>query len=344
MMTDAVHTADVRLTLEGLIAALEPLAKVLDQRFEQSAPRAASVAWSDGRVTLSAGVNGCRLTLRAEGEAKLANLREAVGYHAEAAGIAPCIRWRQGRPAGLPGNMMLAKVVRNQRISPSFRRLRLAGDFSRLAGGGPHVRLNLGPAGAGWPHCDGSGTTTWPGGIGAWHRPPYTIRAMGADCSWIDIDVVLHDGGRVTDWLSRCSIGEPLALSGPGGKAPGTAEWVGYVGDETALPVIAYTLARLTPETRGTACLIVPDPRDRQVLAHPPGIDVRWLTRGFGTSLMNAITELAIPDGPRFVFVAGERRQVDNARAHLARQGLAKHEMQAVAYWQAAVRHEDAAA
>ncbi|MCQ0971128.1 siderophore-interacting protein [Paracoccus sp. TK19116] len=329
----AIQAAHVGLHFDRLLAALEPLATVLESRFDRSADGDASVAWSDGRVTLSAAAGESRMTLRAASEAKLANLREAVGYYAQEAGVAARITWQAGRPVGLPGNMMLARIMDNRQISPSFRRLRLSGDFSHFATGAPHFRLNFGPAGADLPHCDETGTTFWPGGMAAWHRPPYTVRAMDTSCRWIDVDIVLHEGGRVTDWLSTCQVGEQVALTGPGGKAPGVADWIGYVGDETAMPVIAQALTRLSPKTRGAVRLLVPDPRDRQTLDHPDGVEIEWLTHDMGLGLSDAVMGLEVPQGCRHVFVAGERHEIDRARTHLLAQGLSKTEFQAAAYW-----------
>lgn len=324
----ATQAAQLALRFEVVVGLLQPVLKALDLRMLRDGAGGAQVDLPGGRLLLVQDNADTRLTLEAVDEARLARLRDAISHYAGDHGLC----WQADRQPCRPENFSLARIARNERLSPSFRRLRLAGDFARFREGGPHFRLIFGPEGADWPHCDQTGATIWPGGVDVWHRPPYTVRALDPEARWLDVDVVLHDGGRVTDWAGRSRPGDLVALTGPGGKAPQAAGWVAYIGDETALPVIARRLETLPRQTRGVARLFVADPRDRQPIAHPAGVDLQWRHHRDGRPL-DEITALTPPASDRFVFFAGERAQAAAARDRLGEAGFQRGEFHAAAYW-----------
>lgn len=337
----ASHSAMLHLPFQRLVTALRPVTEALALPVAQEAEDSATVQLPGGALMIRVRDAGCRLVLEADDEGRLAQLREAVTHYLSEQGLGAALEWQADRRRARPDNLTIAVIDSSIRLSPSFQRLRLSGDFARFRDGGLHFRLIFGPEGADWPISDETGTTVWPGGIDAWHRPPYTIRAMDPECRWIDVDVVLHAGGRVTDWVAACRPGDRVALTGPGGKAPQIAGWIGYVGDETALPVIARMLEILPPETTGAARIFVPDLRDAQALRHPAGVDLQWLVRdadggadgGVDGSPLAALKGLTPPDTDRFVFFAAERQEAVAAREHLAGLGLARGEFHGAAYW-----------
>lgn len=240
----------------------------------------AVITLADARLVMTADQGATLLRIEAGDAGRLASIRETVSYIVGELQLPVPLEWAADRTEARPANLTIARIAANDRISPSFQRLRLTGDFRAFEGGGFHFRLIFGPKGVDWPSADATGKVVWPGGIDAWHRPPYTIRAIDPGCRWIDVDIFLHDGGRVTDWVSRARPGDEVALTGPGGKAPQAAGWIGYVGDETALPVIARALQTLPEDTRGEVCLFIADEHDRQALKHPAGVNLRWLVHG----------------------------------------------------------------
>lgn len=332
----ATHSANLQIPFERLIASLQPVTDALNLTVERKGDNGATLHLPGGALEVAPQQAGCALTLEAGDESQLTQLREAVTYYLTEQGLGERLTWRADKKAGLrPANLTTARIADSQRISPSFQRLRLEGDFARFRDGGLHFRLIFGPEGADWPVCDETGSAIWSGGPDAWHRPPYTIRAMDADAGWIDVDVVLHAGGRVTDWIAECRVGDEVALTGPGGKVPQIAGWIGYIGDETALPVIARMLDILPAETRGTACIFVPDLRDAQPLRHPEGVDLQWRLRSESDGPLTALRELSAPATDRFVFFAAEREEATAAREHLAAAGYGRGEFLAAAYWTA---------
>ena len=121
---------------------------------------------------------------------------------------------------------------------------------------------------------------------------------------------------------------------GPGGGWLPEKSWLGLYGDETALPAIARMLAAAAPDSTGVAVIVISHANDVQVLGHPEGVSVKWLLRGRDASLIDELKALQLPeDQQRFVWFAGEKREVEAARKHLATLGLRKSEWQAAAYW-----------
>lgn len=244
------------------------------------------------------------------------------------------VEWREVK-AGKT-RLTMAEAVWCRQISPSFKRVRLAGDFSAFLSGGLHFRLLIAPDGAAWPEPDANGDLIWPGGIDAWHRPPYTIRAMGADADWLEMDIFLHDGGRVTEWAADLQPRDTVALTGPGGRGIRPAAWLGLVGDETALPVILRAVEAAGPDTQGAVSILIADPADIQPVAAPPGLQLDWVLRREGRSLPDLFRALPIPpDTDRFMFFAGERQEATEARDHVKALGLSNGEYHCASSWTA---------
>jgi hypothetical protein len=110
------------------------------------------------------------------------------------------------------------------------------------------------------------------------HRPVYTTREVALledEAARITVDIFLHAGGRVTDWMGRVRPGNEITITGPGGGGRPGAPWMALTGDETAVPVIARILAEADPATRGGVILFVPengdDPARHLSRARDPG-------------------------------------------------------------------------
>lgn len=288
-----------------------------------------------GLIRAEAAAEGVALSLRSEMPQALAALRGALERFAAGAGLAAPVWHGDVAQSVDRTRLTLARAVSVRQVSPSFRRVRLEGDFAAFVGGPVHFRLVLGAAGAALPQPGADGTLVWPGGIAAWHRPPYTVRALDPAGRWMEFDVFLHEGGRVTDWTATLRPGDPVALTGPGGKAVRQAAWMGMAGDETALPVILRAIEAAGPETRGHALILVADPADAQPVDTPPGLRLDWVPRSAGRSLTDLFRSLTPPEGERMMFFAGERAESRQARDHALSLGLQAAEIHAAAYWTA---------
>lgn len=274
-----------------------------------------------------------RFDLASRDGAALLNLRDTLSWHLEQEGVKDRLIWAKKAGGARPANLVIGQVAAVTALSPSFRRVRVAGDFTRFRANALHFRILMGPEGADWPVSDDTGGTVWQGGIEAWHRPVYTIRAICPDATWIEFDVFLHDGGRVTGWTASLVVGQEIALTGPGGSGISAAPWLGLFGDETAMPVVIRMIEGAAEGAVGVAALLVASKADVQPVACPEGITLTWLFRDQGSSLLDALRAMVLPDGPRYVFFASEGSEAATAREIGAELGLGRKEMHAVAYW-----------
>lgn len=174
-------------------------------------------------------------------------------------------------------------------------------------------------------------------------RRTYTVRAVDHTARTIAVDFVVHgDDGLAGPWAAAAQPGDKLALSGPGGGyAPVADPDVTHVllGDDSALPAIGAALESMADTATGVALVEVAGPADEQQIAHPAGVDLRWLHRDAtgaqpGTLLLDAARALPRASRPVQVFAHGERTAMKAIRRLLQDDwGLEKHEMSLSAYW-----------
>lgn len=287
-------------------------------RFKQVA-NASQLPMSEEHGTLCITLPRATLTVRAEAgatalevsspdEVGLQLVRDMIAERVSAQGLT--VHWRGVEVGRQPGNQSRARVRSVERLSPSYTRVQIVGpQLARFAEGALHFRLLFGPEGAAWPATDANGVTQWPGGIEAWHRPVYTTREIEVadDETRIVFDVFRHDGGRVTDWTDRVELGTEVAMTGPGGgKMPAPARWMAFVGDETAVPVIARILAAMPADVQGEAVLFVPEAADIQELPRPAGVTLRWVLRDEAMSPLEALHGWPCP--PRTALCSSRQR------------------------------------
>jgi NADPH-dependent ferric siderophore reductase len=260
--------------------------------------------------------------------------------------------------------LLTLHMLRRERVSPSFARVTLSGgDIARFAplGSDQWFRLFL-------PVGDAS-LTRLPARLDALaylrylaisknERPVlrnYTVRAFrseGADGPELDVDFVIHGSaaagtaGPAATWAQTCRPGDPVAILDEGIMfTPHDPDArVALVGDETAVPAAAGVLASLPSHARGVAVLEVPEAADRQELAAPDGVDVRWVVRADrgavpGRAALRALAETPHPDAAFFGWAAGEQALASGARRWWVSQGVAKEAIRFCGYWKAGARH-----
>jgi len=311
------------------------------------------------RVALE--VQGNRLEMRvcgaalafeigAASENMLYFLREAVAEHLEeiAPEAAERLNW-QGAPASAarPPNFTELRLERRSAPMPGLMRLHFAAEEGlRWLSDGLHVKLMV-PAAPGrapvWPGVAANGRTLWPRGDDRLHVRYFTLSDVTDEGLRVEIDVVHHAGGRISDWAARAAPGARAGIMGPGGGQPPPAgRAVVMVADMTGLPALRRILAGPDAPRRGAILLGLGDATGLDAYLPPHGLT-------FGhcppADLPERAAGLLADLPPRtFVWVAAERATAERARTACA--GLPEADKEIVTYWKSgrrgdATRHDE---
>jgi NADPH-dependent ferric siderophore reductase len=165
----------------------------------------------------------------------------------------------------------------------------------------------------------------------------YTVRSLTGE--ELEIDVVIHEVGLVTEWAARDAahdpVGDTVTITESKGSfaMPADAAWLMLVGDLTAMPAM-YRIATTTSlPTRIWA--EVPDELAGYL---PSGPDVTWLTPpAAGQSrLAEVVEKIDWPEGEGYFWMAGESAQMRSIRKHLMRERrLPNSAYDVMGYWRA---------
>jgi NADPH-dependent ferric siderophore reductase len=244
----------------------------------------------------------------------------------------------------------LATVTAREPLTPLMVRFTLsAPDFADLGGEEPGEIITLGwsPPGeelilpeAGW---------RFRGREQHWRN--FTVRAYRPEREEIDVDFFLHgDDGRASAWALRAAPGDRIGFAGPRThwrEHNGGADWSLLVADETGLPALLAILEALPTGHRATALVEVGDDAERQPVESAADVELHWLSRGgrapgTTTVLMDALRDLALPDGRGRAWGGAETRAMRAVRDHLREQrGLARAAVQALGYWKHSATPEE---
>lgn len=228
-------------------------------------------------------------------------------------------------------------------VTPSVRRVVLAGSAEAVASAGPTVTLlvpRVGDPDPRWPQVARDGRIVWPAGAHGVALRSYTARRQDPAAGVVEIDFVLHGDGPAAAWAAAAAPGARLAVAGAATLGERPAGHLLLVGDETALPAITRILGEADPGTRGLALVEVADAAEEQPVPGPAAVTVRWLHRdgtppGESTLLPEAVAALEPFGGPDlFAWVGAESAAVRAIRADLrARWGLGRAQHHAIGYW-----------
>jgi NADPH-dependent ferric siderophore reductase len=169
----------------------------------------------------------------------------------------------------------------------------------------------------------------------------YTPRSYDAAANTLTIDFVLHGEGPAATWAAQARPGQFLGVGGPRGSfiVPDDFDWYLLAGDETAIPAIGRRLEELPAGTRVIAVVEVADAAEEQQFKTHARLEMHWLRRqgeaaGHHSLLQKALSELMLPPGEGYAWVAAEASTAKALRRYLVDQrGLAKDRIKAAAYW-----------
>lgn len=245
----------------------------------------------------------------------------------------------------------LATAASVQRLTPSMIRvvLKLDGGERLIASGHPDewVRLALRPdpdTPVTLPVLMENGKWQMPEGIDYPPNRPYTIRRWNpATCEMV-IDLVAHQGGVAASWAMNAQVGDVVGICNPEGRfwLPKGSEWLLMLTDITGLPAVGRVLEELPEGFRATVHVEVPSDADRQEIEMKAGASIIWHTchgmrpeRPGYTELPRIAREITqLPDGPGYIYIAGEAKAVSESRKHFRDVlGFDKNRIDAIGYW-----------
>lgn len=185
-------------------------------------------------------------------------------------------------------------------------------------------------------------------GVGGEVQRTYTIRWVDPEAEEVAIDFVTHGSeGFAGPWAASATPGDTLRFRGPGGayRPDPAADHQLFVGDESALPAIAASVAVLEPGAPATAFLEVDGPGHEIELPSAADLTVHWLHRngaapGTTTLLDDAVRAWSFPAGRVQAFVHGESALLKSVRPYLLDDRVARADISVSAYWRRGVTEE----
>ncbi len=251
------------------------------------------------------------------------------------------------RPSRKKPAVHRARVQRTERLTPHMVRVVLGGEgLAEFAAGefsDHYVKLVFPLPGVRYPEPFDIAQIRAEFPRDRWPRTrTYTVRDWDGAARELTVDFVVHgDEGLAGPWAAAAQPGEEIFLLGPGGAyapEPG-ADWHLLAGDESALPAIAASLARMPAGAAVHAFIEVAGPEERQELAAPAGAEITWLHRGgapVGRELVAAVRALDFPAGEVQAFVHGEAGFVKELRRLLrVERGIPRESLSISGYWRA---------
>jgi len=173
-------------------------------------------------------------------------------------------------------------------------------------------------------------------------RRDYTPRRFDREARELVIEFALHGDGKASGWARRAVAGQRALVGGPRGSfiVPPELDWHLLVGDATALPAIARRLEELPAGSRALV-FVHAAAEDRRTFAGASDADVRWYETP--DALVDALRDVALPDGDGFAWGGGEASLMARVRQVLNDKGMPREATRVSAYWKRGVteHHEN---
>ena len=237
-------------------------------------------------------------------------------------------------------------VVQKHWLTPNLVRIVLEGGdlerFEMVDATDAYVNLAFPPPGAPYgPVFDPAQIRDSLPAIWSPARRRYTVSGWDSVSRRLKIDFVVHgEVGVAGAWAVHAEPGGVLVFEGPsGGYRPDPdADWHLMVGDESALPAMAASLATLPAGTLAIVRILVDGPEHELDLTCPGNLAVAWVHRlGDGRDdglLAETVRDIPFPRGRVHAFVHGEALAIREIRRHLlVDRGLSRSDMSCSPYW-----------
>lgn len=229
--------------------------------------------------------------------------------------------------------LMAGTVLGRRHVTPGMVRVTLGGEglreFRSTGVGDEYVRFFFPDLETGelvLPDVDAQGFWKWPEGRKPAHCECYTIRQVRnpADMVEIDVDFVVHEHGRASEWARQATAGDSIVLREPYGiyEAPADADWQLFVADATGLPALGRLLENLPAGVEARAIVEIPDASHEQRFETKADLKLVYL-HGSGNGIAPsrieaAVRGVSVPEGRvPYVWVAAESKTVRPIRKYL---------------------------
>ncbi len=246
-----------------------------------------------------------------------------------------------------------AEVRATQRLTPHMHRVVFGGGdlhrFTSTGVGDERLIVVFPPAGETVPPPPvrmPDGTLDYPDRATCPPMRSYTVRRFDHDTAEMVIDFVVHDGGVAAPWAVQALPGDTVYLTVAGGwyAPPAEARWQLLLADMTGLPALGRIVEEQPRRLPTIAITEIMETADRQVLDVPEDTRVHWITdsgNGYGPSrLLSALQDLELPDGPGYLWYAGEAAESRAIRKYLRHElGWGNEQFTILGYWR--VKQED---
>jgi NADPH-dependent ferric siderophore reductase len=209
-----------------------------------------------------------------------------------------------------------ATLLSRRQLTPGMIRLTFGGPglstFKSTGIGDEYLRLFFPNEKTGrlhLPHIAEDGRWTYPDGQDALRYSTYTIRGFRPERGEIDIDFVVHAGGRASEWAQRAMPGARITINNPRGlyAPPADTVWQLLVADATGLPALSRLLEQTPRHVQSRVFVEVARSEDEQELPAHPGATMTWLHRsgnGVAPSRMgDVVRAVPLPPTPGYLWV-----------------------------------------
>ena len=332
-----VHSDIDGLSFSSMKAIMRHRAKEYELTVVEDGPETLMIETNFGQFGVAyRAPDGLRLIISAAKTDDIHVIRDAlVGQIASAVPeFADKIIWSDTAEQGqYPPNLQFSEVIASEQLSADFRRVKLRLDQPEAFAGDDaiHFRILLPEAentDPDYPILLPNGSTKWPKGNKALHRPVYTARRMVGDI--VDMDVFQHEGGRASDWARDVSSGTRLAIIGPGGGGLVDGGPVVLAGDETAYPAIARIMETLPDDVTGHVILLSHTGARDYPFPDCPNLSVDWTDK---KSFVSATRDALSAKPECHAWIAAERGQTGKITALAELKDVPKSQRYVAGYW-----------
>ncbi|MEL7252771.1 MAG: siderophore-interacting protein [Pseudomonadota bacterium] len=294
------------------------------------------------RVELGVQPEGLRVRLAGPNESALVFFREEIVHHVADLDTvaADAMRWddESGWQEGqLPPNFHLLTVKHSNLLFEGMQRVTLScPTIANTTQEGIHLRLMM-PQDVTrtpiWPHMAANGAPVWPQGDDKLHARFVTVRQCRPEAGEIDIDIVRHDTGLISQFAQSAHEGQVVGGMGPAGMnhLPQHDTYL-LTADGTGLPAVARLLETLPDTAKGDVIVALPEGVD--YLPQSPLTLHRVAPDRFETEILSMVKERAAQTPIAYGFFAGEFENAQEIRKFFkGGLGLDKSTQISTAYW-----------